>query len=187
MTAVCEIDRRKDACRRYELPIRAVAVRLADRTHSWWLYDDLLQAGRLALMECLEAHDPTFGTPFWAFAHHRVTGAMIDEIRRSYPGSRLLRNGHMHVPFDSVAEDVVSTDDTFDEVSSSEEREWMMEVMQKLTKRERRVVMLRNTGLYLRQIGSLMGCSESRASQIYNRAVRKMRHGVQKGRPPQTS
>lgn len=180
MSAVPELDPRENACRRYELSIRALAVRLADRTHSWWLYDDLLQAGRLALMECLEAHDPAFRTAFWTFAHRRVTGAMIDEMRRLYPGSRVLRNGHMHVSFDSVNESVISGgEDIFDAVSNDEERERLAEAMGRLMERERRVVMLYSHGLYLRQIGRLMGCSESRACQIYHRAVRKMRRGVE--------
>lgn len=183
MNVDSDIDRREDACRRYELSIRALGARVADRTHTWWLYDDILQAGRLALMECLDAHDPAFRTAFWTFAHRRITGAMVDEIRRLYPGSRVLRNGHMHVPFDSVNESMISDGDTFDLVSGTEEREWMMEAMQRLMERERYVVMLYSHGMYLHQIGTLMGCSESRACQIYKRAIRKMRRGMEQGRP----
>lgn len=53
--------------------------------------DDLHAAGMLALVEASRAFDPHRGVPFAAFAVRRVTGAVLDELRRGDWAPRSVR------------------------------------------------------------------------------------------------
>jgi RNA polymerase sigma factor for flagellar operon FliA len=44
--------------------------------------DELIQVGMLGLLEASKAFDPSKGVEFENFAHSRVRGAMLDEVRR---------------------------------------------------------------------------------------------------------
>lgn len=50
--------------------------------------EDLLQAGLVALTECAQRHAGPGEDGFAAYAKLRVRGAMVDLIRRTFPGSR---------------------------------------------------------------------------------------------------
>lgn len=50
--------------------------------------DELQSAGAEGLIEAALRYDPTSGTPFVAFAHYRIRGAMIDAARRAAPQVR---------------------------------------------------------------------------------------------------
>lgn len=50
--------------------------------------DELQSAGAEGLVEAALRYDPTSGTPFVAFAHYRIKGAMIDAARRAAPQVR---------------------------------------------------------------------------------------------------
>ena len=43
---------------------------------------ELVQVGAIGLLEAAKGYDPTKGVPFEHFAHSRVRGAIIDEVRR---------------------------------------------------------------------------------------------------------
>lgn len=43
---------------------------------------ELIQVGSIGLLEAAKGYDPTKGVPFEHFAHSRVRGAIIDEVRR---------------------------------------------------------------------------------------------------------
>src|SRR5690554_4108442 len=43
--------------------------------------DDLIQAGVEGLLSCVDRFDPDSGVAFSTFAHQRIRGAMIDELR----------------------------------------------------------------------------------------------------------
>jgi len=53
--------------------------------------DELLAAGLLALVEASQSFDPRRGVPFAPFAAHRITGAILDELRRSDWAPRSVR------------------------------------------------------------------------------------------------
>ncbi len=44
--------------------------------------DDLIQVGLIGLMEASRIYDPSLGATFKSYAHIRVRGAIIDELRR---------------------------------------------------------------------------------------------------------
>lgn len=54
-------------------------------------HGELRSAGRLALVQAARAFDPRRGVPFARFASRRISGAMIDELRRGDWASRSVR------------------------------------------------------------------------------------------------
>lgn len=66
----------------YAALVRRHAHQLARQAPACIGVDDLLQVGRLGLLEAAQRYDPTQQSSFAAFASLRVRGAMIDELRR---------------------------------------------------------------------------------------------------------
>ena len=62
--------------------VKRIALHLKVRVPSYVEVDELVQAGMLGLMEAAKSYDPSKGVSFENFAHIRVRGAMIDEVRR---------------------------------------------------------------------------------------------------------
>lgn len=50
--------------------------------------DALVGAGNLGLVQAAAAYDPARGVPFFGYAHRRIRGAVIDEMRCSYDAAR---------------------------------------------------------------------------------------------------
>jgi RNA polymerase sigma factor for flagellar operon FliA len=68
--------------------LRRLAKRLCRRTSTHHLEDDLVQAGALGLIEASIRFDESRAVPFRAYAHRRIEGAMLDEIRAYMPLTR---------------------------------------------------------------------------------------------------
>jgi len=62
--------------------VRRVAIHLRTRVPSFIDLDELIQVGMVGLIEASESYDPAKGIEFDHFAHSRVKGAMLDEVRR---------------------------------------------------------------------------------------------------------
>jgi RNA polymerase sigma factor for flagellar operon FliA len=74
------------------LPLVEYALaELRGRLPSHVSHDDLRSAGRLALVQAGRAFDPSRGVPFARFASRRISGAMVDELRRTDWASRSVR------------------------------------------------------------------------------------------------
>lgn len=69
--------------RRHEPLVTRSAHRLLARLPSSVQCDDLIQAGRMALLEVAHRYDPARGASFETYAAIRVRGAMLDEIRNT--------------------------------------------------------------------------------------------------------
>ena len=54
--------------------------------------DDLATAGAIGMMDAVEGFDPERGVKFQTYCAQRVKGAMVDELRREDPATRLLRH-----------------------------------------------------------------------------------------------
>jgi len=62
--------------------VKRVALHLKVRMPPFMELDELIQVGMIGLLEASRAYDPAKGIEFENFAHSRVRGAMLDEVRR---------------------------------------------------------------------------------------------------------
>ena len=72
--------------------VTAIAFNIRRGKPSSILLEDLIAAGNLALCEAAIRFDPSRGNKFITYAYTRITGACIDELRRSHKaagGSRI--------------------------------------------------------------------------------------------------
>ncbi|MSQ64761.1 MAG: FliA/WhiG family RNA polymerase sigma factor [Limnohabitans sp.] len=62
--------------------VKRVALHLKARVPAYMELDELIQVGMMGLLEASRAFDASKGVDFENFAHSRVRGAMLDEVRR---------------------------------------------------------------------------------------------------------
>jgi RNA polymerase sigma factor for flagellar operon FliA len=62
--------------------VKRIALHLRVRLMSVMDLQELIQVGVIGLLEAAKSYDATKGVPFEHFAHSRVRGAIIDEVRR---------------------------------------------------------------------------------------------------------
>lgn len=62
--------------------VKRVALHLKVRLPPFMELDELIQVGMIGLLEASRAYDPCKGIEFENFAHSRVRGAILDEVRR---------------------------------------------------------------------------------------------------------
>ena len=74
--------------------VKRVALHLKVRLPPFMELDELIQVGMIGLLEAARAYDPAKGIEFENFAHSRVRGAILDEVRRL---SFLPQIGRAHV------------------------------------------------------------------------------------------
>jgi len=209
--------------------VKRVAIHLKARVPAFMELDELIQVGMLGLLEASKAYDPAKGVEFKNFAHSRVRGAMLDEVRRLsfLPRSAVAfnkeHNEGLHVlaselgrnPTESEIAEFMGKDleefqrergkarrfETYslevvteevmgiaDEESHQpdvmvEEAEFMDAVtaaIADLPEREQTVMQLYYVEeLNLKEIGEVLGVSESRISQILSAVVKKLRGTLQ--------
>ena len=205
--------------------VKRVALHLKARVPAFMELDELVQVGMIGLLEAWRAFDPGKGVDFENFAHSRVRGAMLDEVRRLsfLPRSAVAFNrehnetvhtlaaelgrtptqaeiaDHMGKDIEDfhkergkakrfetysmevVTEEVMGiADDTSQQPEVMvEEAEFMDAVTQAigdLPEREQLVMQLYYVEeLNLKEIGEVLGVSESRISQILSSVVKKLR------------
>lgn len=61
--------------------VSGIARRLHRSLPPWVQLDDMIQVGRLALVEAAERFEPRRGVTFAIFARYRIRGAIIDHLR----------------------------------------------------------------------------------------------------------
>jgi RNA polymerase sigma factor for flagellar operon FliA len=139
---------------------------------------DLVSAGTIGLMEADGRYDKTRGIPFAAFAHQRIRGAILDEIRRQPPRWIWRSRGVGELSLDATIAtsegDVRLADMTADPSSPSPaahvELNELLDAVGELPRRERDMIALQVKGYTVTEIADLHGCSETRASQLLARA-----------------
>jgi RNA polymerase sigma factor for flagellar operon FliA len=209
--------------------VKRIASHLKARVPPFMELDELIQVGMVGLLEAARAFDPTKGIEFEGFAHLRVKGAMIDEIRRLsfLPRSAVTFNrdtttatqalaselgraptqaelaehlgkdlevyqkerGHAKrfetVSIEAVNDEVLGVADDAQRQPEAmvEEAEFMQAVTDAIThlpEREQLVMQLYYVEeLNLKEIGEVLGVSESRISQILSAVVKKLRTQLQ--------
>ena len=191
--------------------------------------DVLIQVGMIGLLEAARAYDPTKGIEFENFAHTRVRGAMLDEVRRLsfLPRSAVAFNKshskatdalaaelgraptpaelaeHIGMDVDTfekergqakrfetysmevVTEEVMSVADDSSQQPEAivEHAEFMGAVAAAIGELPERDQLLMNLyyveELNLKEIGEVLGVTESRVSQLLSAVVKKLRASLQ--------
>ncbi len=205
--------------------VKRIAVHLKARIPPFMEVDELVQVGMIGLIEAARSFNPTKGVAFESYAHTRIRGAMIDEVRRLsfLPRSAVAFNKshssasqalatelgraptqaelaeYMGMELDSFEKDrgaarqfeTYSMEVVGDEVMNLpdqasrqpdalvEEAEMMdalADAIERLPERDKLVISLYYVEeLNLREIGEVLGVSESRVSQILSANVKKLR------------
>jgi len=62
--------------------VKRVALHLRARVPRFVEFDELVQSGMIGLIEAARSFDATKGVKFESYAHIRIKGAMLDEVRR---------------------------------------------------------------------------------------------------------
>lgn len=171
--------------------VRLVATQLSSRMYSVE-QDDLLSYGIFGLIAAMERFDDARDVKFETFAVPRIRGAMIDELRAAdwEPRSVRDRRRAAHAapasdPSVNLQPVVISPFDDHDEsffvdhaattavefdVNSMRTR--LVNAIEELPPRERVVLALYYyENLTLAEIGTVLGVTESRVSQLHTRAV----------------
>lgn len=207
--------------------VRRQALALQVRLPACVELDDLIQAGMVGLLDCMNRYDAAQGASFMAYAGRRIRGAMIDELRSRDWVSRSVRRHareieetmrrieqqlgrpaeereiaeelslsleayrrRLHATNSSQLlgfEDIVAVggepdagDDApkppFDALASGEQRQRLVAAIEHLPEREKLLL-----GLYyqeelnLKEVGAVLGVSESRVCQLHSQAVARLR------------
>lgn len=209
--------------------VKRIALHLKVRVPQYIEVDELVQAGMIGLMEAARSYDPAKGVTFENFAHIRVRGAMIDEVRRmSYlPRSAVATNKtlsrsvhelstrigrqptqaeiaeHLGKDMDSLqkerweatlfettsmetleqfVENLPDDDDARPDIAveNAQFMEALAEAIERLPEREKLIIQLYYVEeLNLKEIGKVVGVSESRVSQILSATAKSLRKTLQ--------
>lgn len=82
---------REHVIRKYAWLVKFAAGRLAMRVPSTVLFDELVSAGCMGLIEAVDKFDPNRDIDFKTYALHRIRGAMLDDLRKRDRYSRPMR------------------------------------------------------------------------------------------------
>ncbi|MDY0219629.1 MAG: FliA/WhiG family RNA polymerase sigma factor [Desulfobacterium sp.] len=75
----------------YAFLVRRIAARFARRLPSSVLFDELVSAGSLGLIDAVDKFDPGKHVSLKTYAQYRIKGAILDELRSMDPYSRSMR------------------------------------------------------------------------------------------------
>ena len=219
---------RNETVEKYGYLVKRIAHHFMARLPDSVQFDDLVQAGKLGLLESIGKYDPSKGASFETYAGIRIRGSMLDEMRRGDWAPRSVhRNARrvteamrtvehqtgkvasdrdiarsMDVPlkdyYAMLADASTCRLVSYEEVNDGDdpsilphieagdhgaEREELMhdlaDAIANLPERERLVMALYyDEELNLKEIGSVLGVSESRISQILSQATLRVRSKV---------
>lgn len=168
--------------------VERVAKRIARRLPRSVALDDLVGAGSLGLIHAVKHFDPARAPSFTSYAELRIRGAILDHLRALDWLPRSIRASVKRGESDTA---VISIDDRAgpgcDGFAGSvpmpstllEQRELrtrLTAAIAALTERSRRVLALYYVDeLTLKEIGEVLGVTESRVCQLHGEAVRLLK------------
>ncbi len=152
------------------------------------LEDDLFQEGMIGLMQAADRFDPSMNKSFKRYAYARVSGAMVDWMRRFLPGARPLRGPFKALFIDSLSRQINKTDrqwepftvaDTVGRDGLEARSRFKILCREVLTAREFRII----EHIYFEKgkaaaLRDELGVSESQISHNHSRAKRKLREAI---------
>lgn len=167
--------------------VNNLARRLQSRVPPCVTFDDLTSAGTIGLIQAVDRFDQTRGLEFKTYAQHRVWGAMQDFLRGEDPLSRTERHRvRESVPGLSANECAAPATISLDQISQRSLsartqpaftlRSEVREARRCLSARENRVIaLLYDFDWQSREVATELHVTESRVSQIKQRAISKLR------------
>lgn len=177
--------------------LQRIARYLSSKTREgWWIEaNDLVGWGWMGLLDALRLWSSEGGASFATFAALKVRGRMLDEARSATKSRSWKRLGEAAPRFQHLgamtyedgeswepADPTWSPEGIDDDIDGrSEAREHAREELRQaialiVGEREREVLVMHHVqGLSIREVGSELGLSDSRCSQLESRATRKIR------------
>lgn len=144
---------------------------------------DLIQAGNVGLLQAERSFSPEIGAPLAGYAKFRIRGEMLDAVRRN---SRPMRAGI--ATQGSTAEDGTDLEalipapadySPFSIMARNQRAAILDEEVARLPERYRTVVRMRYTSEFsLREIGAALRVHESRACQLHQSALGRLRRAL---------
>jgi RNA polymerase sigma factor FliA len=200
-----QLARRNEYAAKFFPYIEKVARRLARRLPAHVEIDDLISSGVIGLIEAAERYDPERVDRFEAFAEFRIRGAMLDDLRSRDTLSRDMRrlsnelgvgveelyarqqklSGSSVVGIDDAGPDLLertgdqTAADPFEQTSRHEMTERLVAGIGHLPEKMQQVLSLYYCeNLNLKEIGAVLGVTESRVCQIHGEATKRLRDNL---------
>ncbi len=143
---------------------------------------DLVQAGNVGLLKAARTFAADVGTPLAGYAKFRIRGEMLDMVRRNAGRERLPIGAPPNSTGGSEVESVCqASNETSPQFSALNEQRVSIiaEELRRLPLRYLSVVRLRYAnGLTLKQIGAALNVNESRACQIHQVALDRLKRAL---------
>lgn len=89
--ATKNMDWREKSIVEYAYLVKHIAYRFAIRLPSSVLFDELISAGSLGLIDAVDKFDPSMDVTLKTYAQYRIKGAILDELRSMDTYSRSMR------------------------------------------------------------------------------------------------
>jgi RNA polymerase sigma factor FliA len=143
---------------------------------------DLIQAGCMGLLKAAQNFEPVRGAPFALYAKFRVRGEMLDMVRRSAGRERTA--SFLRPTGTDGAEceaSLPAPPESSPQISAvAQQRTAILhEELQRLSDRDRTLVRLRYSGeMSLREIGETLQVNESRACQIHQSVLTRLKRAL---------
>jgi RNA polymerase sigma factor FliA len=90
---------------KYTPLVRSIAYQIKQRLRIPLEIDELVQEGRIGLLEAADRYDSKLGVAFKTFAYYRIKGAMYDSLRKM---DVITRRGNPRLMFESAATEFLS-------------------------------------------------------------------------------
>lgn len=135
--------------------------------------DDLCSISLLALTKAARSYDETKGVAFSTFAYVCIKNEIIFYYRSNKKHKSVSLS--TETAEDSILEDIIVNGNSSDEAIQQLEIDLLYKYINRLPEREKQVILLQLQGMTTKQIGAIFNCSQSRVSQLYYKALYKLR------------
>jgi RNA polymerase sigma factor for flagellar operon FliA len=145
---------------------------------------DLIQAGNIGLLKATLNFEESYGAPLASYAMFRIRGEMLDMVRRN-AGKENTGSAGCPVPHGSEDSDslIPASPDSSPQSSlmKRQRAEIIWEELKRLPLRDQAVIRLRySREMTLREIGEELNVNESRACQLHQLALTRLKRALSK-------
>ena len=148
-------------------------------------FNDLVQAGNLALMKLIQTYDHTKGTRFLTYSYHRIKASMYKEFNTitqkvSIPAAHLAKFGRglEYIPFEFIVSTVeipALKDEVFNNVRLAEFIEQSSDAIEQLKPAHKKIIKDVSMGRTWTELAKEQGLTSAAIQSRYKTAIRKLR------------